>query len=330
MALTDENNSGIPATMLVGPTSMPYPAYNAGGNNGGMWGNDGSWIILLIIVLLAAGGGWGNGFGGNNGGGFGGGAPIVINDGGNGGAYVQRGFDQAAIMSGVGAIQSGISALSTQLCGCCCDMQNTVNQGFAGVQQSLCNGFAGVNMTVNGAQNAIAQQLYTNQISDLERSFAAQTANTQGMTALQAQLAQCCCDNRLATNDLKYTIATENCADRAALSDGLRDVLTAQTANTQAILDKLCALELDGVKGQLAAAQRENIGLQNQLNMANMQASQVAQTAQIRAGQVAEIDAMYNRLRDCPVPSMPVYGMQPIFTCNNGNNGCGCGCGNSF
>lgn len=317
MALTDENNSGIPATMLVGPTAMPYPAYNAGGNNGGMWGNDGSWIILLIIVLLAAGGGWGNGFGGNNGSGFGG-APIVINDGGtNGGAYIQRGFDQAAIMSGVGAIQNGISALSMQLCGCCGDIQNTMNQGFAGV-----------NMTVNGAQNAIAQQLYTNQISDLERSFAAQTANTQGMTALQAQLAQCCCDNRLATNDLKYTIATENCADRAALSDGLRDVLTAQTANTQAILDKLCALELDGVKGQLAAAQRENIGLQNQLNMATMQASQVAQTAQIRAGQEAEIDAMYNRLRNCPVPSMPVYGMQPIFTCNN-NAGCGCG-GNSF
>lgn len=329
MALTDENSSGIPATMLVGPTAMPYPAYNGSNNGGGMWGNDGSWIILLIIVLLAAGGGWG-GFGGGNGGGFGGGTPIVINDGGNNGAYVQRGFDQAAIMSGVGAIQSGISALSTQLCGCCCDMQNTVNQGFAGVQQSLCNGFAGVNMTVNGAQSAIAQQLYTNQIADLERSFAAQTANTQGMTALQAQLAQCCCDNRLATNDLKYTIATENCADRAALSDGLRDVLTAQTANTQAILDKLCALELDGVKGQLAAAQRENIGLQNQLNMANLQASQTAQTAQIRAGQVAEIDAMYNRLRDCPVPTMPVYGMQPIFTCNNNdNNGCGCGCGAS-
>ena len=308
MALTDENGSGLPATMLVGPTSVPY----GGNNGGGMWGNDGSWIILLIIVLLAAGGGWG-GFGANNGG-----APIVINDGGNsGGAYVQRGFDQAAIMSGVGALQSGISALSMQLCGCCGDIQNTMNQGFAGV-----------NMSINGAQNAIAQQLYTNQIADLERSYAAQTASTQGMTALQAQLAQCCCDNRLATNDLKYTIATENCADRAALSDGLRDVLTAQTANTQAILDKLCALELDGVKGQLAAAQRENIGLQNQLNMATMQASQVAQTAQIRAGQVAEIDAMYNRLRDCPVPTMPVYGMQPIFTCNN-NGGCGCG-GNSF
>jgi len=313
MALTDENNGGIPATMLVGPTSVPY---GGGNNGGGMWGNDGSWIILLIIVLLAAGGGWGN-WSGNNGGNNGfGGAPIVINDGNGGG--VQRGFDQAAIMSGVGAIQSGISALSTQLCGCCCDMQNTVNQGFAGVQQSLCNGFAGVNMTVNGAQNAIAQQLYTNQISDLERSYAAQTANTQGMTALQAQLAQCCCDNRAATNDLKYTIATENCADRAAISDGIRDVITNQTAGIQRILDQLCSDKIDAKNERIA-------DLERQLTMANLAASQTAQTAQIRAGQVAEIDAMYNRLRDCPVPTMPVYGMQPIFTCNNNNNGCGCG-----
>lgn len=318
MALTDENSNGIPATMLVGPTSVPY---GGGNNNGGMWGNDGSWIILLIIVLLAAGGGWGNWSGNNNSGGFGGGAPIVINDG-NGGS-VQRGFDQAAIMSGVGAIQSGISALSTQLCGCCCDMQNTTNQGFAGVQQALCNGFAGVNMTVNNAQNALAQQLYTNQIADLERSFAAQTASTQGMTALQAQLAQSCCDNRTATNDLKYTIATENCADRAAVSDGIRDVIANQTAGIQRILDQLCSDKIDAKNERIA-------DLERQLTMANLAASQTAQTAQIRAGQVAEIDAMYNRLRDCPVPTMPVYGMQPIFTCNNNNSGCGCGCGGNF
>jgi hypothetical protein len=105
-----------------------------------------------------------------------------------------------------------------------------------------------------------------------------------------------------------------------------RDIIDSQTRSTQAILDKLCALELDGVKSQLAQAQRENVGLQNQLNMATMQASQTAQTAQILAGQAAEIDGVYNRLKNCPVPSMPVYGNQPIFTCGN-NGGCGCGCG---
>ena len=145
------------------------------------------------------------------------------------------------------------------------------------------------------------------------------------MTALQAQLAQCCCDNRAATADLKYTVATENCADRAASYQNTRDIIDAQTRGTQAILDKLCALELDGVKGQLAQAQRENVGLQNQLNIATMQASQAAQTAVFQQGLNDEVDALYNRLKNCPVGTTPVYGNQPIFTCGCNNTGCGCG-----
>ncbi|MBO7625737.1 MAG: hypothetical protein J6S82_10625 [Bacteroidales bacterium] len=317
MALTDENGGGIPATMLVSPSNMgsgmPYPVPMYGnqgsGNNG--FGDNGWWIILLFILIAAMGGNWG---GNNNGGGMmGSGAPIVINDS-NGGS-VQRGFDQAAVMSGLNGIQSGISGLSTQLCGCCCDMQNTVNNGFANVQQSLCSGFAGVNATVNGAQNALAQQMYTNTISDLERSFANQTAITQGMNGIQSQLAQCCCDNRLATNDLKYTIAQENCADRAAISDGIRDLLTAQTAGFQSIKDLLFEDRLDEKNDRIASLER-------QLTAAQLNASQIAQTAQI-------VDQTYNRLSTCPVGTVPVYGEQPIFTCRNNNN-CGCGCGNNF
>ena len=298
MALTDENVGGIPATMLVGPTS----AY--GNNNGnGLFGGDGSWIILLIIVLLAAGGGWGFG---NNAGGFGGGMPVVINDG-NGGS-VQRGFDHAATMGGLNAIQSGIAALSSQLCGCCGDIQNT-----------LCNGFAGVNAAISGAQNALAQQMYASQLADLERSFAVQTANAQGMNAIQAQLAQCCCDNRLATNDLKYTIATENCADRAALSDGIRDILAAQNAGIQSIKDQLCQDKIDAKNDLIAQLRQE-------LLFARGQASQDVQTATIRTGQATTANQLVQELRSCPIPAMPVYGMTPIFSCG-GNNGCGCGCG---
>ena len=312
MALTDENGGGgIPATMLVGPTSVggqPYPVYMGGGQGGGNNGfgdGGGWWIILLFILIAAMGGNWG---GNNNGGGgyMGGGAPIVISD--NNGGSVQRGFDQAAVMSGVNGIQSGISGLSTQLCGCCCDMQNTVNNGFANVQQSLCSGFAGVNATVNGAQNAIAQQLYGNTIADLERSFANQTAITQGMNGIQSQLAQCCCDNRLATNDLKYVIAQENCLDRQAISDGIRDLLTAQTAGFQGIKDLLYQDRLDEKQDRIASLER-------QLTAAQLNASQIAQTAQI-------VDQTYNRLSTCPVGTVPVYGEQPIFRCNN--NGCGC------
>ena len=198
------------------------------------------------------------------------------------------------------------------------DNVTSIRDGVNGITNQLCNGFAGVNATVNGAQNAIAQQLYTNQIADMERSFNAQTASTQGMNAIQSQLAQCCCDNRAATADLKYTIATENCADRAAVSDGIRDVITAQTANTQAILDKLCALELDGYK-------RENDNLRQQLNMSQLAASQTAQNALIQQGFSNEVDALYNRLNSCPVPTTPVYGRTPIFTCGSQNMGCGCG-----
>ena len=110
---------------------------------------------------------------------------------------------------------------------------------------------------------------------------------------------------------------------RFADANNTRDIIESQTRGTQAILDKLCALELDGVKGQLAQAQRENVALQNAVNMATMQASQTAQTAQILAGQAAEIDGVYNRLKNCPVGTVPVYGNQPIFT----NTSCGCGCG---
>jgi hypothetical protein len=191
-----------------------------------------------------------------------------------------------------------------------------VSGGFGDIQTALCGGFAGVNASVNGAQSAITQQLYTNQIADMERSFAAQTASSQGMTALQAQLAQCCCDNRAATQDVKYTIATEACATRSA-----------NAQNTQAILDKLCQLELDGYKQQVEAKNDQISQLRSQLQYANMQASQVDQTAQLRTSQATVANQLVAELRSCPIPSQPVYGNQPIFTCGGNTAGCGCGCG---
>lgn len=170
-------------------------------------------------------------------------------------------------------------------------IQSAVTSGFSDVQMALCNGFAGVEAGANARQMA-----------DMQQNF-----------ALQSQLASCCCENRLGTADLKYTIATEECATRSADAINTRDIIDSQTRGTQAILDKLCQLELDGVKGQLAQAERENLGLQNQLNMAAMQ-----------NGLNNEVDALYNRLKNCPVPTMPVYGNTPIFTCGQ-NQGCGCG-----
>ena len=297
MALTDDAMN----------SNMVLPVQPMGGNNGfGFGDGNGIWFLVLFF-LLCGGNGWGGGFGG----GFDGGLYPWMNQSNQ----INGGFRDQMI--------------STQLQG----IQNSVTSGFgdtalgiAGINQNICQTGNGIVGAVNGAQSAISQQMYTNQIADMERSFAAQTAQTAGMTAIQSQLAQCCCDDRAATADLKYTVATENCADRTAAMQNTRDIIDAQTRGTQAILDKLCALELDGVKGQLAQAQRENVALQNQVNMAAMQASQTAQTAQILAGQSAEIDGVYNRLKNCPVPSMPVFGNSPIFTCQ----GNGCGCGNNF
>jgi hypothetical protein len=291
MALTDEN--------MV----MPVTPMNYGNNNGGFgFGGDWAWILLLLVL----GGGWG-GFGM---GGFGGAAMAM--DGGfglypwlNNSQNINDGFRDQMLNNNVTSIRDGIQGLSTQLCQCCGD-----------VQLGLANGFNGVNNSIFGAQTAISQQLNTNEIANLNRSFAEQTANMQGFNGVQSGIA-----------DLRYTEATEACATRNASAQNTRDIIDSQTRGTQAILDKLCALELDGVKGQLAQAQRENVALQNAVNMATMQASQVAQTAEIRANNALTANQLVAELRSCPIPSQPVYGNQPIFTCHNNN---GCGCGNNF
>lgn len=305
MALTDEGN-GNGFYMPVAPA---YAGGNGGFGNG--FGGDGWWLILLL--LCGWGGGWGGGFGGAAGMmGFGIDFPWLLNGQNGINNNVNDGFRDAQLHDSVTSVRDGVSNLATQLCGCCGDMQMALANSTAGIQQSLCNGFAGTTAAITGAQNAISQQLNANELASLNRSFAEQTANMQGFNSVNASLA-----------DVKYTEATEACATRTASATNTRDIIDSQTRGTQAILDKLCQLELDNVKGQLAAAQRENVALQNAVNMSAMRESQTAQTAQILAGQTAEVDALYNRLSNCPVPSTPVYGRQPIFTCNN--NGCGCG-----
>lgn len=256
MALENGNGSG---NGMVMPVSPMYGGGNGGFGNG--FGDSGWWILLLILFA----GGWNNnGFGGGNMGGF---APYAIDTG------VQRGFDQASIMSGIGDINAGIN----------------------GVQSAICNGFAQAEIANNARQIADMQQMF----------------------ALQSSLQNCCCENRAGIADLKYTVATENCADRTQSMMNTRDIIENQTRNTQAILDKICQQEIDNLKSQ-------NLALQNQLNIATMKESQTAQNAFIQQGFEREVDALYNRLNNCPVPTTPVYGRTPIFTCNQ-NTGCGCG-----
>ena len=197
------SDSGVPMTMPVAP------AY-AGGFGGGL-GGDGWWILLL---LLAFGGGWG---------GMGGFGMDGIHPWLNNSQHISDGFRDQMLSSSLTGIQAGVTS------------------GFGDVQTALCGGFAGTTAAVTGAQNAISQQLYSNEIASLNRSFAEQTANTQGFTGLQAQIAQCCCDNR-----------------------------TALQAGVQSILDKMCQDKIDEKNEKI-------VELQNRLNMADFAASQAAQ-----------------------------------------------------
>jgi len=231
---------------------VPTVVQGGGYGNGGFFGGDGIWAILLFALIFN--GGWGGNWGGM---GAGNNMLYDIN------ANTNRGFDQAAIVSGLNGIQSSLSDASVARCNSTTTLLQAINSGFANTSSAFQN---------------------------------------------------CCCENRLGLADLKYTIATENCADRQALNEGVRDIIASNTANTQAILDKLCQQEIDA-KNDLIAT------LRSQLSMADLKASQIEQTAQLRAGQIDAVNSLYTRLDTCPVGTTPVYGRTPIFSCNNG---CGC------
>ena len=150
------------------------------------------------------------------------------------------------------------------------DNITSIRAGLGDISTQLCNGFNGTQMSI-----------------------------LQAVNGLQSQFADCCWENRIATVQTQNVIATESASTRSAIQ-----------SQTQAILDKLCQLELDGYK-------REVDSLRGQLSDARLAASQIAQTSQIT-------DNIYNRLATCPVGTVPVFGEQEIFRCGN-NGGCGCG-----
>ena len=277
---------------MVMPVS---PMYGSGNGGFGGFGGDFGWIILLLLVC---GGGWGNGFGG----GFGNMAlgydfPWLLNGQNNINANTNNGFRDAMLNDGITSIRDGISSLSTQLCGCCGDMQ-----------MALANGFANVEQGANARQ-----------IANMQTAFAGQTAMSQGFNAVQGQLAQASADNRLGIAGIGSDIAREACATRTTDTQNTQAILNAVNSGVQSIKDQMCQDKIDAKNDEISA-------LRQQVAMKDLSASQTAQNAFIAQGFANEVDQLYNRLNTCPVPTTPVYGRTPIFTCNN--NGCGCGCGN--
>lgn len=271
---------------------MPVsPAYNSGNGFGG-FGND--WGSLIVLFLIAAMfGGFGNGFGG-----YGGNNtintdfPWLLNGQNAINANTDAGFNNLAVQNGISSVQNGINGLSNQIC-----------NSTASVNQTLNNGFANAETAANSRQMA-----------NMNQNFANQTAMNQGFNNIQSQLANCCCENRLATANLNSTILAENCADRAALSDGIRDLLTNQTNNTQRILDQMCQDKIDAKNDTIAQ-------LRSELMYARGQASQDVQTAMIQSGQ----RQLANEVEQYVAPkAIPAYVVQNPNCCQNG----GCGCGN--
>ena len=190
------------------------------------------------------------------------------------------------------------------------------------------------NTTNNDVQRGFDQQAVMGGINGINTALAnaevsrcnSQANILQSLNQLSMGLQNCCCENRAGLADLKYTVATEACADRQAVTNALFDVTTANNANTQALMstinsgiqsiqDKLCQQEIEALKTQ-------NQNLQTQLNMANLSASQTAQTARILQDNAAQTVALEQYLNPAPVPA---YVVQNPNCCTNQNFGCGCG-----
>ena len=298
-------SNGIQPTVELATTNGAYPVMPFYGMNGndGFFSGEGIWAIILIALLFGNGGfGWG---------GFGGGFgmmngmyefPWLLNGQQGINTNVNDGFDNLHLSNQIEGARDGINNLATQICGSTADVVQAINGGFSNAE-----------ISANSRQMANMQQAFNSELNTIN-----------GFNNLNNALQQCCCDNRLATCQTQNIVQSEANATRFADANNTRDIITNATANTQAILDKLCQLELDGVKAQVEAKNDRISELQTQLNMATLRESQVAQTADLRANNATVANQLVSELRSCPIPAQPVYGSTPIFSCN-GNNGCGCG-----
>ena len=264
---------------MLSPADVAVLSGNNRSNGSDGWGDNGAWWIILFLIF-----GWGrNGFGGNNG--FG------NNDG--------AGFGAPNIYGKLDGISYGISDATFAL-------NNTITNGFAGVQSALCQGFNGVNqgITTNGYETRAA-------ITDL--GYRLQDCCCQ----TQKAIADCCCTTQRGIDGINYNMAMNTNAIQQSLCNSTRDLLENNNNNTRAILDFL-------TQDKISTLQSENQALK-------FQASQSAQNAFITANQDAQTAELIRRLgADCPVPA---YVVPNPNCCYNyavtgfgyGNSGCNCG-----
>lgn len=291
--MMESGNGGVNMSMPVAP-AYGVPAYGvpayANGGFGNSFGGDALWLLLFFCIM----GGWGNNGYGAGAGGFGGGGLYPWMNQSN---QINDGFRDQMINGNITGIQNAVTSGF-----------GDVQLGIAGLGRQICE-------TGNGITGAVRDGFFQSEIAANGR----QMADMQQNFALQGQIAQFASDVRLGQCQTQNTIVSDGAQTRETIRSG-----------NQMLMDKLCQLELDNYKNQLADERRENSNLRNQLNMAATDAKFERQNALFQQGMNNEVDALYNRLSNCPVPSIPVYGRTPIFTCNSRNGNCpGCG-GNGF
>lgn len=253
------------------PFTMPVMPANSGYGNNGAWGDDGAWWIIIFVLFFAFGGWGGNGWGGN---------------GSNSSYYtdsaLQRGFDTQSIIGKLDGINNGL-----------CD-------GFYAVNNGMLTGFNGVNTNILQTGYGIQQAINADTV-----------AGMQNANALQAQLAQCCCDTSEAIQGVNYNMATNTCALQNTMNNNTRDIIYSQNAGTRAILDYLC-------QDKIATLQAEN----NDLRRA---ASQDRQNALLTTAMSAQTQQIINAVNPAPIPAYQVPNPNVYYGCGCGcNTGCGC------
>lgn len=241
-------------------------------DNDGMWGNGAWWIVILLIF------GWG-GFGNNgwgNGNGMGSTAAAYTD------SAIQRGFDNQAVISKLDGISNGL-----------CD-------GFYAMNNSMLTGFNGINTNIMQTGYGIQQAINADTI-----------ANMQNTNALQAQLANCCCETREAIQGVNYNMATNTCALQNAMNNNTRDIIDSQQAGTRAILDYLCT--------------KENADLRDKVQKLELSASQDRQNALLTTAMTAQTSQIINSVNPTAIPAYVVPNPNTYVPYGCGcNQSCGC------
>jgi hypothetical protein len=243
-----------------------------GRNNDGMFGGDGSWWIIVLFIFAFFG--WGNNGWGNNGNGGGYAATAATQ------ADIQRGFDNSAVISKLDGINNGL-----------CD-------GFYAMNNGMLTGFNGINANIMQTGFGIQQAINADTV-----------ANMQNTNALQAQLANCCCETREAIQGVNYNMAQNTCALQNTMNSNTRDIIDSQNAGTRAILDYLCNEKISNL-------QAEN----NDLRRA---ASQDRQSALLTTAMASQTQQLINAINPAPIPAYQVPNPNTYYGCGC-NTGCNC------